>query len=242
MTHTASSVQIKLRFLAKLMGALSCVALLFLAPVGGAASEEIVQFSADMIQQIPNQASIPGKLYVSKGKIRMETGAGEQRRITIVNFTDRKNLHLNPSRKEYMEVSWPVQKADAPRSLVSKQPLPGDSDHPCASSQRLQCKVLHSNEKIGDRNTEKWEIVRVMPANNQTSRTMRSVVWVDRELGANVREERFIDGELKGASELRAIKEGTQPESLFQVPAGYQRIQLPLHSSGGAGDSVGGEK
>nr|VFJ70362.1 MAG: hypothetical protein BECKFM1743A_GA0114220_105443 [Candidatus Kentron sp. FM]VFJ72583.1 MAG: hypothetical protein BECKFM1743C_GA0114222_106602 [Candidatus Kentron sp. FM]VFK20907.1 MAG: hypothetical protein BECKFM1743B_GA0114221_107412 [Candidatus Kentron sp. FM] len=212
--------------------------LVFFAPMGASAGDvaaekmitgEIVEFSADTVQQIPNQDPVPGKLYVSKGKIRMEIGAGDEHRIIIFDSTAKKTLHLNPARKEYMEVQWPTGKSD--RSHAStRQPLPGDPNHLCTSPQ-LECTMLGKGEKIGDRTTEKWEIVRKIQMDGQKPRTMRFLVWVDRKLGANVREERYLDGEIQGSSEFRDIKEGVQPETLFQVPTNYQRVPVPSPQS-----------
>jgi len=197
-----------------------------------AASNEIVEFSADMIRQIPNQDPILGKLYVAKDKIRIEVVVGKERRITIENASIRKTLHLNPARKEYMEIPWPAAKSDQP-AFNTRRPLPGDPGHPCAKFAELKCKILNKEENIGNRKTEKWEIARVIPASEQNpqSQTMRSLIWADRRLGVNIREERFFNSESKGTSELRAIIEGSQPENLFQIPTDYQHLSIPKPSS-----------
>nr|VFJ57145.1 MAG: hypothetical protein BECKFW1821B_GA0114236_103210 [Candidatus Kentron sp. FW] len=206
--------------------------LVFFVPMK-AISGEVVEFSAEMVQRIPNQDSIPGRLYVAKDKIRMEAVIGENRRITIEDGSARKTLHLNPARKEYMEMPWPAAKPNQPDPSI-RRPLPGDPNHPCAKRAQLKCKMLNKEEKIGNRKTEKWEIARVMQAGKQDARTIviRSLVWVDRRLGVNVREERFLDKNPKGSSELRAIKEGLQPKTLFQVPEGYRRVEMPKTPSG----------
>ena len=208
--------------------------LMFFVPgaAGDVVGEDCGEFSADTVQKISNQEPVQGKLYVSKGKVRMETGTGGTRGIIILNATDKKTLRLNPVRKEYIEVPWPAEKSNRPR-LSARQPLPGDPHHPCANPMQLKCKMLGKDEKIHDRKTEKWQIVRVIQADNRNPKTMRFLAWGDRELGVNVREERFIDNDLKGFSELRAIEEGPQPETLFQVPTDYLRVEMPKHSSGG---------
>ncbi|VFM98280.1 MAG: hypothetical protein BECKG1743D_GA0114223_102363 [Candidatus Kentron sp. G] len=212
--------------------------LVFFAPVGASAGDvavektaigEIVEFSADTVQQIPNQDPVPGKLYVSKEKIRMEIGTGDTRKIIIFNSTAGKTLHLNPARKQYMEIQWPTGKSDRPHTST-RQPLPGDPNHLCASPQ-LECAMLGKDEKVGDRTTEKWELVRKIQVEGRDPQTMRFLVWVDRELGANIRQEIYSNGELEESSEFRHIEKGAQPETLFQVPTDYQRVSMPRPQS-----------
>nr|VFK38085.1 MAG: hypothetical protein BECKTC1821D_GA0114238_100357 [Candidatus Kentron sp. TC] len=209
------------------------VGLVFCGSIHAVFASEIIEFSADIIQQIPNRDTVSGKLYRAKDKIRMEEMLGENHVITIENISERKTLRLNPASKEYMEAPWPSIKSKQVRS-GSKRPLPGDLDHPCAKFAQLKCKMLNKEEMIGNRKTEKWEVVRVMQGNEQgaRTRTMRSLIWVDRRLGVNVREERFLDNTPKGMSELRTIIEGTQPEDLFEIPKGYRRVERQKPSSG----------
>nr|VFK50769.1 MAG: Domain of unknown function (DUF4412) [Candidatus Kentron sp. TUN]VFK51993.1 MAG: Domain of unknown function (DUF4412) [Candidatus Kentron sp. TUN] len=191
---------------------------------------KVVEFSASTIEKISSQEPILGKLYVAKDKVRIEMDIDGKRRIIIRDFSARKTLHLDLADKKYMEVSWPATKFNQLPSSVKRPPLPGDSDHVCAKLDRFKCSLLSEEEKINDRKTEKWEIVQVIQANNKQSdktRTVRSLVWVDRELGVNVREEMFFDANSKSLRELRAIKEGLQPKALFQVPTDYRRVEMP---------------
>nr|VFK62141.1 MAG: hypothetical protein BECKUNK1418G_GA0071005_102216 [Candidatus Kentron sp. UNK]VFK70291.1 MAG: hypothetical protein BECKUNK1418H_GA0071006_102614 [Candidatus Kentron sp. UNK] len=208
------------------------VAWIFCLSVQVVWASEIIEFSADIMQKSPDRDTISGKLYRAKDKIRMEEAVGEHRIITIEDISARKILRLDPARKGYVEALWlPMQSGQARSS--TKRPLPGDPDHPCAKFPQLKCKMLNKEEMIDDRKTEKWEIVRVMQASEQgaRTRTMRSLIWVDRRLGVNVREERFLDNAPKGTSELRNIIEGAQSEDLFKIPEGYQRMEMPKPSA-----------
>jgi len=206
--------------------------LVFYFPVSTIASDVgVVEFSADLVHQIPTQEAVVGKLYVTKDKIRREEGSGEKSRITIEDFSANKAFVLNPARKEYVEIPRPSAQSDRSRSSA-KRPLPGDADHLCANHAQFRCKLLSKNERIADRLVEKWEIVREMQIKEQGTQTMRALVWVDRKLGANVREERFINGDAVGSSEFRAIREAPQDKSLFKVPMDYRRIEMPKQSFG----------
>ena len=62
---------------------------------------------------------------------------------------------------------------------------------------------------------------------------MRTFQWYDAELELAVREE-FPGGYV---SELKNIHVGPQPDNLFVVPAGYERMQMPPQDrpQGGSG-------
>ncbi len=79
-------------------------------------------------------------------------------------------------------------------------------------------------ETLNGRQTEKW-LVTTRPAKGQPS---HSYQWYDPQLQMAIREE------LPGGyyRELRNIQVGPQPQSLFQVPAGYQRIRAPAPQQG----------
>ena len=72
-------------------------------------------------------------------------------------------------------------------------------------------------ETLNGRSVEKWELVTTEPGGQST----KSWQWYDPELRIAVREE------LPGgyARELRNIVVGPQPPELFEVPAGYRRVE-----------------
>nr|MBS0020449.1 DUF4412 domain-containing protein [Gammaproteobacteria bacterium] len=162
---------------------------------------------------MPDKKESVAKLYVGDGQMRREMGQGEQHRITIVNTESNTAWMLNPNRQEYVEFKVP-----------GRPPLPGEGESLCAKEQGLTCTKV-SAEKMNGRNTEKWEIVM-----SQGDRKLRSMVWVDRSLGVPVREE-LPGGYVR---ELRDIQEASQDPSLFQVPGGYERIELPEQPPEGA--------
>ncbi len=177
------------------------------------------EFSALAVQITPDKKESMTKLYVGDGQMRREMGQGEQQRITIVNTQSNTAWMLNPNRQEYVELKGPAQ-----ANVPSRPPLPGEGESLCAKEKGLTCTKV-SAEKMNGRNTEKWEIVM-----SQGDRKLRSTVWVDRSLGVTVREE-LPGGYVR---ELRDIQEAPQDPSLFQVPAGYERIELPKQPPPGA--------
>lgn len=178
------------------------------------------EFSALAVQITPDKKETMVKLYVGDGQTRTEIGEGEQQRITIVNAERNTAWLLNPERQEYVEYKGPSE-ADVP----SRPPLPGEAQSPCGRVKGVTCTEVGA-EKVNGRNTEKWEIVV-----SQGDRKQRSLWWVDRSLGMPVRLE-LPGGYVR---ELRDIQEAPQDPSLFQVPAGYQRIELPKQPPQDAG-------
>ena len=86
---------------------------------------------------------------------------------------------------------------------------------------------LLGKEKINGRLTEKWEAATVQP----NGQRMRSLQWHDVQLKIAIREE-LPGGYVR---ELKDIKLGKQPDALFEIPAGYKQIEMPVPPPGGAG-------
>ncbi|HID50275.1 MAG TPA: hypothetical protein EYP40_11820, partial [Chromatiales bacterium] len=78
---------------------------------------------------------------------------------------------------------------------------------------------LLGREKINGRLTEKWEAATVQPDGQR----MRSLQWHDVKLKIAIREE-LPGGYVR---ELKDIRLGEQPASLFEIPDDYQQIQMP---------------
>ena len=85
------------------------------------------------------------------------------------------------------------------------------------NGQKAEMRLL-GQETVNDRPVEKWELI-----SSWNERTASSFQWYDPILKLAVREE----GPSGMVNELRNIKAGTQPEHLFQVPAGYKKTDPP---------------
>ena len=178
------------------------------------------QFSAVIVQTMPDNKQMTGKLYVGDKLVRTEMGQRDQQRITIVNSGRGTVWTLNSSRKEYVEMQGQAQ-GDMP----SRPPLPGEPGSFCEQGKGLTCTKL-GVEQVNGRHTEKWQLVM-----SRDEQTVRWVAWVDRSLGVAVKEE------LPGGfvRELREIHEGPQEPTLFQVPSDYKRIEIPKQPPGQPG-------
>lgn len=106
--------------------------------------------------------------------------------------------------KQYTSTQW----IDKERGLA----LRSDSGTGQISEQKLI-----GMEKVGGRNTEKWEST-VKQGNQPAQSSFR---WFDPQLDLAIREE--VPG--KFLREMRNVRVGPQDPSLFQVPAGYKQVQ-----------------
>lgn len=184
-----------------------------------AAGSYPVEFSARMVQTMPDDKHTAGNIYVGKDKVRTEMGEGDKQRIMIMDTTRKVAWMLNPARKEYLKMTGSAGQATG----ANRPALPGEPGGPCGRNEGVVCKKL-GIETVNGRRTEKWEIT--MSRGQQSA---SSIVWVDRTLAMPVREE------LPGGfvRELRNIQVGPQPTTLFQVPRTYKRVEMPAQSGQG---------
>jgi hypothetical protein len=95
----------------------------------------------------------------------------------------------------------------------------GDADNACGdwleqpANQGGSCHKV-GNETVNGRNTVKYE------GTNAKGET--GFVWVDPKLRFPVK----WQGKDGQGGELRNIQEGSQPASLFEIPAGYQKFDM----------------
>lgn len=114
-----------------------------------------------------------------------------------------------------------TQWIDKERGVPLRQELP--------NGQTTELKFV-GNEDLNGRQVEKWETIATAPNQPET----RTFEWYDPEIGLAIRQE--LPGGM--VSELTNIRVGKQPDELFNVPAGYERMSLPQETpSGGQGEA-----
>lgn len=166
-----------------------------------------VNFSADLFVN----GETTSKLYVGNRKVRREVFRNAV--LTGVQITDYGNKTmwtLMPQQKIAMDQSYLFRSIS--KDLTAGYP---DPDHPCASMPDYTCRKLGA-ETVNGRPTQKWEM------KGQDGKSFYS--WIDPKLYLAVKGQ-----DVSGFKEFRNIKEGPQPDNLFQVPPDYQKI------SGGPG-------
>lgn len=167
------------------------------------------QFSTDMTTKSPGGESTHGKMYFGGTRVRIDTNAGG-REVQIINDLAKKTSYMiMPQQKMYMEMS-----ATGPMGAHSRTPdvKPVDPNNPCANQEGVTCKKVGS-ETVNGRSCDKWEF---------RGEHRKQTVWIDQKLHFPVKSV-TSDGTIV---EMTNIKEGAQPASLFQVPAGYQKMDM----------------
>lgn len=172
------------------------------------------EFSAQIanLEGAPSQPSV--KVFVTKDRMRVEdqkqsgpTGA------VIVDFTKGTALVLLSEQKMYMEMP---QAMNRERGIAFFRPM--DVENACGELQKMAFKSGGSCRKIGNetvngRNAVKYE--------GKSAEGETSQFWIDPKLGFPVK----WQGKSSGG-ELRDIQEGAQPASLFEIPAGFQKMDM----------------
>jgi hypothetical protein len=184
------------------------------------------EFSADLVQskQGSDNERPPTHINVGNNKIRMETerpGASDPGAF-IIDGTNNSTIILIPQRKMY------IQSTEEDRSRQGFQSLtafmrPADPNNACPQWEAAMAKIKSDNKITGCRKLGP-DVVNGRSAvkyEGTSSKGEKGYIWVDPKLRF------FLKWEGKdGSGELRNIKEGSQPASLFEVPAGYTKFDM----------------
>jgi hypothetical protein len=116
-----------------------------------------------------------------------------------------------------------TQWIDKERGVPLRQEMP--------NGQTTELKIV-GEETLNGRAVEKWEMVATMPGQQPT----KTFQWYDPALELAVRQE-FPGGFV---SELKDLRVGEQPDHLFTIPAGYERMSMPKGMQGAPGGRTPG--
>jgi len=176
---------------------ISLIFLSLLFPAGARAQAVPGDFSADIISSSP-QGTVNMKMYSTAGKSRMEMPGN----IMII----RQDLHVMwmvmPAQNMYME-----QPIDPAMLAKTSRVMPGEIE-----------RAPMGNELIDGKTTQKFKITYETAGRRETL-----YQWI----GANEMPVRVqaVDG--SWTVDYKNISTGHQPDSLFEPPAGYQKMAIP---------------
>lgn len=158
-------------------------------------------FSADFMSR-SGSVSFKGKMFFSGDKFRMENPQA----VTITRMDKKAVWVLMPSQKMYME-----------------QPM--TEDHAKGVAQKMEGEI--KREKVGSEtvNGIKADKYRVTYKTDGSSGSIFQ--WTASGLSMPVKTS-SVDG--KWSMELKNIKFGSQPASLFEIPAGYKKFSYNIPS------------
>jgi outer membrane lipoprotein-sorting protein len=181
------------------------------------------EFSADTVNKFGAMTK-EGKIYVKGTKMRME-GAAAGQGITIVNGDTGVVWVLQPGQKAYLEMKKGTQTAEPAQS----------DEHELA---KIADKKFLGTETVNGYQCEKY----LYTYHDKSLGTLTQ--WYSKTLGYPIK---MIHSSPRGETsfEYRNIKEGGVADSLFQVPAGYTKMEMPAMPPGmgkGMGQGMGRPK
>ncbi|HEX6879704.1 MAG TPA: DUF4412 domain-containing protein [Terriglobales bacterium] len=181
-----------------------------IAAIGQAAP---AQFSADMVMHSPRGNNMNGKFFFGGTRTRTDMTMPDGGSMsTITNVPEKKVFIVMHQRRMYMEhdVNQAAMMGRGPRTPEIKE---YDPNNPCSNMEGTTCKKVGA-ETVNGRNCEKWEFSK----NGQLEETK----WIDRKLRVPIKTVRE-DGT---TYEFQNLKEEAQPDSVFEIPAGYQKMDM----------------
>jgi outer membrane lipoprotein-sorting protein len=171
-------------------------------------------FSADMSVTTKAGEKMPGKFYFSPPKLRMDMSSRGHNVAIITDGKTQTSDIIMPEQHMYMEVQAGQSSPMMPS--IPKVDTALDPSNPCAARTDATCKKV-GTEAVNGRTCDKWEFT------NKQSNAV-TTTWIDQKLGFPIKTVN-PDG---SAMEFSNIKEGAPAASLFEVPAGYRKLDLGM--------------
>jgi hypothetical protein len=160
------------------------------------------EFSADMVQLVGG-VTRTGRYYMGNQKMRTETTNDKGVMVaTIIDVNAKKMFQLNPSEKMYMEM-----------------PMGGDLGSWAGDEKTVNEyyeKKHVGSETVNGYACDKYEL---MPKKQGLG---KSTTWIAKKLGFPIK----TTG-TNYSMELKNIRTGSQPDELFAVPDGYEKVSMP---------------
>jgi outer membrane lipoprotein-sorting protein len=156
-----------------------------------------------------------GKLYFSLPKMRMESSSKGQESVIIMDQSTQTVYILMPKQRMYIE-----SRTDQQNPMMRqgpKAPTSFDPSHPCGANETCN---KAGTETVNGRVCDKWVT---------TGTKGTSTAWIDQKLSFPIKSQ-SANGEIW---HLTNIKEGKPDASLFELPAGYQKMVIPGMPGGG---------
>lgn len=191
----------------------SCFCALMLAASFVVAQAE---FSAEIVDLQKPGTPTQAKIYFAKDKMRIESQtASAHGSAVIINYATQTGDVVMAQQHMYMEM--PMQAQSQRMGYASAFFQAGDVENACGDWQKMghQSSTCHKvgTETVNGRSTVKYETTN---ASGDVSH-----FWLDPKLRFPVKWEGKSN-----SGELRNIQEGAQPAGLFEIPAGFTKMDL----------------
>ena len=163
------------------------------------------QFKADMVQTSEG-VTTTSKLYVEGPFYCIEQDEGGTAVRVIVNKDEMVTRVLRPSDKMYLEMSSTGMMSKMNDVFMSVEDLQGSTDA-----------KLVGKEDVNGYSCDKYVV-------NRDGKDVMTF-WISPELEFPIKVVNMMGNKM--TMELKNIKEGDVDDALFQIPAGYQKMQMP---------------
>jgi hypothetical protein len=189
----------------------------FVLMLGASFAFAQAEFSADVVDLLKPGSPATAKIYFGKDKLRMESKNSGARAggAFIMNLATQTSTVLMPQQHMYMDmpIHSPAQRQ------ANNFFRTGDVENACGDWEKIDYNKGASCRKLGDESVNGRSAVKY---ESTSSSGEVSNFWLDSKL-------RFpVKWQGKNSSdELRNIQEGSQPASLFEVPAGFTKMEMP---------------
>jgi hypothetical protein len=172
------------------------------------------EFSGEVVNTQKGNKT-PTKVFFGKDKMRFESQASDSRGGAVVmDFTSHTFLVVMPQQHMYMEM---------PAEMMDKRGMyaffrTGDVENACVDWLQMEKNKGGTCHKVGNDSVNGRSTIKYEGTNASGEGT---TVWIDPKLRLPVK---WQGKDSEG--ELRNIQEGSQPASLFEVPAGYTKMDM----------------
>lgn len=171
-----------------------------------ASRAQAAEFSATVVTQAEGQ-TVRGKIFMKGQKIRNEFQAEGETNVSIVRPEKKVVWMLMPGAKMYMEM--PITE-EAQEKMLIKKP-----------EEQARMKLM-GTETVNGFACDKYEYEETAPDKKQP---VKHFVWVAKKLQMPIKA-MAADGSY--LMEYQDIKTGGVADSLFEVPQGYQKMEVPF--------------
>lgn len=164
------------------------------------------EFSADLIIDNP-EGKFTGKVYVKRDKIRQEILKEGMKQIIILRLDKEVTWTLMPEGKMFMEIPSVGKETTDPeiekkiKDMAEKKSL--------------------GKEKVGGYVCEKYQYI----YHDKSLGVLTQ--WFSKRLNYPIKSE-YKTPEYYMLTEYKSIKEERIPDSLFEIPSDYQKMQIPM--------------
>lgn len=157
-----------------------------------------MEFSADLVIVPKGDEPMTGKIYVKGDKIRQETTEEDETQVMIIRPDKKVTWMITPEEKTYMEM--PYQSSDK-------------TFEEWTAEKEKNAKFL-GEDTVSGMPCKKYETV---------EDEEKTIVWISKQFPFPIRVE---DSEV--TMEYKNIKQGPLDNSLFELPAGYEKMSAPI--------------